>query len=153
MNELTAIAYGKARLVGVLVLLAALSCCRSLAQGPSEPQNAIEPLSADELESDFGLQVSLIGVTAGGGMIDFRLEVLDAEKAKKLLWDPARKPTLIAVKSGIELTNPSMEENGPALADGDIIFALFPNSGSAIRPGDELRVAFGTLHLEPMPAQ
>ncbi len=123
------------------------------ARESSMPPVAAERLSADELEARYGLRVRLIGVTAGGGMIDFRLKILDAKKAGQLLLDPARKPSLIALDSDVVVTNPADLQEDPRLEDGGIFFVLFPNSGGAIQPGDEVIVAFGDLQLEPMPAQ
>ncbi len=105
------------------------------------------------LEEQYGLQVRLIAVTAGGGMVDFRLKVLDAGKASQLLSDPERTPQLRVKGSGETLKAPPVREEIP-LEDGGVYFILFPNSGSAIQAGAEVIVHFGEdLQLEPIPAK
>jgi len=137
-----------------LVLFGLLAGCQATSSTQATATSAaIDRLSAEELETQYGLRVRLIGVTAGGGMIDFRLKVMDAEKARQLLLDSERRPSLIAAKSGVVLSNPTEEQDELTLVDDGILFALFPNSGGAIQPGDEVIVAFGDLQLEPMPAQ
>ena len=40
-----------------------------------------------ELEERYGIRITLIGITAGGGMIDFRYKVIDADKATNWIKD------------------------------------------------------------------
>jgi hypothetical protein len=138
----------------LLVLLFAFIAWRVFKPSPAaSATGAIEQITADGLAERYGLRVRLIGVTAGGGMVDFRLKVLDAVKAKPLLLDAERRPSLIVEKSGATLTSPGSADADLLIEDGGIIFTLFPNSGGAIRPGDKVIVAFGDLRLEPVAAQ
>lgn len=125
---------------------------RTIWQAPtSEP--AAARLSESELEERHGLRVRLIGVTAGGGMIDFRLKILDVEKARQFLQDPAHLPRLIVADSGMALVAPEGIADDVAWTEGGILFVLFPNSGGAIKPGTAVIVEFGSVQLEPVLAQ
>lgn len=113
----------------------------------------VETISADTLEERYGLRVRLIAVTAGGGMIDFRLKIVDAEKAKQVLENPERIPSLFAVDKAVTLVAPSDLEQDIQLTDGGVFFILFGNSGGAVKPGSLVIVDFGDFQLEPIPAQ
>ena len=47
-----------------------------------------------------GIDVTLLGVTAGGGMIEFRYQVVDPDKASLVLHDDSKRPVLVAEDTG-----------------------------------------------------
>lgn len=150
------LSWGKISLLLIVALLTggSLLACQELAPQQSEPSPpAGETISADELEARHGLLVRLIGVTAAGGMIDFRMKIMDAEKAKPFLEDPANLPRLIVAESGLELMTPEGLDDDIEWVDGGILFNFYPNDGNAIEPGTPVIVQFGDIHLEPQPAQ
>jgi len=112
-----------------------------------------ERISAEMLAERYGLQVRLIGVTAGGGMVDFRLKILDAEKAGQLLYNPDKALSLYVEESDTRLYMPADIQEETELVDGGVFLVLFPNSGGAVRPGTEVIVQFGEIQVEPIPAQ
>lgn len=119
----------------------------------AESLTAVETISAQELEEQHGLRVRLIAVTAGGGMIDFRLKILDAEKAQHFLQDPANLPRLIAAETGTALMAPQGIGDDIQWEKDGILFFLVPNSGGAIKPGAPVAVEFGNVRLEPVLAK
>jgi hypothetical protein len=112
---------------------------------------ALTSISAKALEEQYGLRVTLIGVTAGGGMVDFRFKVIDAEKAKALLDHHENMPQLIPVGSQVRLGIPGA--HSPSYADGKVYYMLYGNAGGIVRPGMPVQVAFGDVVLEPVVAQ
>ena len=139
--------------VALAVLLGAAGCGSGTPSQPTLSQLSSGTISESTLEQEYGLRVTRIGVTAAGGMIDFRLQVLDAGKARPLLTDPARLPSLVVPDGGATLTNPGSTDPDMQIEDGRVFFVLFPNTGSAVQPGTSVIVAFGDLRLEPMTAQ
>ena len=138
----------------LLLLVAALFAYRAWGTGQAvvtEP--AAEYVSANELEERYGLRVRLIGVTAGGGMIDFRLKIIDVEKAREFLQDPANLPSLTVAESGEALMGTEGLEDDISWEEGGILFILFSNSGGLIQPGTPVIVEFGDVQLEPILAQ
>ena len=123
------------------------------ASGTTSTPAGIELLSQTALEEQHGLQVRLIGVTGGGGLIDFRLKMADAEKARQFLQDPANLPVSIVVESGEELLAADVMEDDITWEDGGILFILLPNSSGVVQPGTPVSIKFGDLQLEPIPAQ
>jgi hypothetical protein len=112
-----------------------------------------QPLSAADLEARYGLQVRLIGVTAAGGMVDFRLKIVDVEKAQQFLEDPAHLPQLIDADSGQALMVSEGLDDEIEWTEGGILFNFYPNDNGLIEPGSQVIVQFGDLRLEPIAAQ
>ena len=137
----------------LLVLVASFFAYRAwTARQAATPETAAERISASELEERHGLGVRLIGVTAGGGMIDFRLKILDPDKARQFLQDPANLPRLIVAESGAALMGTEELDDDVSWEEGGILFILFSNSGGVIQPGTPVIVSFGDVQLEPIPA-
>ncbi len=63
------------------------------------------------MAAHYGIDVSLIGVTAAGGLIELRYQVVDPDKASPIIHDPALSPALVVEDSGSDtadgLTSPS----------------------------------------------
>lgn len=113
-------------------------------------------ISSATLKERFGVQMRLLGVTAAGGMIDLRYKVIDKEKAAFLVGEGSAPPQLIAEESGVTLSldesTHGMKHN-TRLENGGIYFHFFPNRQNTIKPGSLVTVVFGSVRLEPMPAQ
>ena len=108
-------------------------------------------ISQSALEETYGLRVNLVAVTAAGGMVDFRLKIVDGKKAKLLLQDKKNFPSLLAGAGGATL---SASEDAQAqeikFEDDGNLFVLFSNAGNAVKPGATVTVLFGDVRLEPI---
>jgi hypothetical protein len=104
------------------------------------------------LETQYGIQVTQVNLTAAGGLVDFRFRVLDAAKARKLLGNPANMPVLIAGDNP-PLAPPHHALHGAKFGDGLVYFILYPNVRSAVKPGAEVTVAMGDVRLGPVTVQ
>jgi hypothetical protein len=147
---------GRYLLPNAIMLVLALSVLgygmwNAMKLGPTP--TGTELMSAAELEERHGLAVRLIGVTAGGGMVDFRLKIRDSEKAREFLQDPANLPRLIAAESGEALMATQALDDDVSWEEGGILTILFSNSGGLIQPGTPVIVEFGDVQLEPILAQ
>ena len=142
-------------LAAILLVLAAvfLSYRAWTTQQAATIETTSERISASELEERYGLRVRLIGVTAAGGIIDFRLKIVDPDKARQFLQDPANLPRLIVAESSEALMGTEELDEDVSWEEGGILFILFSNSGGAIQPGTPVIVEFGGVQLEPIPAQ
>jgi len=140
--------------VVTVVALAGWQVLRARQTGPViSDQIMANTITASELAERHGLAVHLIGVTAGGGMIDFRLKILDAAKAQAFLENPENLPRLIAADSGVQLMAPEGLDDDIEWSESAILFNMYPNDGSVIKAGSSVIVKFGDFYLEPMPAQ
>lgn len=120
------------------------------ARASGDPLAGTRPASAVEIEERYGVQVTLVAVTAAGGLIDFRFRVTDPARASALL-DPESLPVLVA-EDGTALRT-SRPPEVDALEAGRVYFILYPNSGTALRRGDPVTVVFGELRLESQTVQ
>jgi hypothetical protein len=127
-----------------------------------------QAISEQTLEREFGLRIDLLGVSAGGGLIDFRFTVLEPEKATRLLArspaesssenaQPARKghtlPVLF-VEDSNTLIEPrgSMSHDQMSLTAGTTYFILYPNPGGKIQDGTPVSIVLGGVRVEHVTA-
>ena len=113
---------------------------------------AVSYTSASTLEELYGIRITLIGVTGGGGLIDLRFKVIDRGKAS-LIVSPSKLPELIAVDSGYRLTATKKMAGNVIMKSDAVSFLLYPNVRSAIKPGTLVSVVFGDVRTEPIVAQ
>ncbi|MCX6043678.1 MAG: hypothetical protein NT075_01090 [Chloroflexi bacterium] len=118
-------------------------------------QAAASPaISAKTFEDRFGIRITLIAVTAGGGIVDFRYKIIDKKKAEFLLGDAHSMPSLMAERSGITLLPPNhVMKHNTQLENGRSYFQFYANTQNAVKPGDFVAVVIGSLRLEPIIAQ
>ena len=114
----------------------------------ASPQAETVSITQSALEENYGLRVQLVAVTAAGGLVDLRLQVIDAEKAKAFLADSTNFPAL-RVGDNVELRTPDPTATQDIqIENGKSIFVLFPNAGNILKPGDPVNIVFGNLQLE-----
>jgi hypothetical protein len=109
------------------------------------------PISPALLAEKYGLQVNLIGVTAAGGMVDLRLKIVDAEKARLLLQGGSNFPALRVDSNGTILSvSDDTKAQEIKFENGAPIFLLFPNAHNSVKPGSAVTLLFGNIPLEPI---
>lgn len=148
----------QARWVLVLVLLLAVVLAvgaRALgAAATDDVRSGTHAVSAEEFSADTGITVTLLGVTAGGGMIEFRYQVVDPDKASLVLHDDSRRPVLVAEDSGATLAMLSRPHSHKAeLQLGGTYFFLMANTRNALRDGTNVTVIIGEDRLEHVVAR
>jgi hypothetical protein len=124
-------------------------------------------ISERTLEQEFGLRVDLVGMSAGGGLIDFRFTVLEPEKAAPL-FEPSTTGSSSATQGHASATLPvlfaedshtlirargSMGHHRPNLAVGKTFFILYPNPGGEIQAGSPVSIVLGSVRVEHVTAK
>lgn len=123
------------------------------AQGAAVTTPVVETISAAALADRYGLQVSLIEVTSAGNMLDFRLKIVDADKAERLLSDSDKRPRLIVPDQGITLfASPTLGQT-LNFEEGEEFYLLYGNRGGTVKPGTFVIVSFGEFQLERLPVE
>ena len=123
------------------------------AQPGSQVPSAEPLLTQEEFEAQSGLTVRLIGVTGGGGMVDFRLKITDAAKAEQFLGEPENLPILLIAEDGTQILAADTMDEDIHWEAGGILFIMLPNSEGRIQPGVPVTLKFGELVVEPVLAQ
>lgn len=147
-----------AAIVGVLVLPVAVAAAITYtAPGSGLPSDAdvaaARVVSAADMESEYGIKVNLVAVSAAGGMIDLRFTVTDKDKAIHLLHDATVMPELLVEPSGKVIRAPTGMRHKVTVLDGGNYFILYPNPGGAIQAGTPVSVVIDSVRLAPLDAQ
>lgn len=122
-------------------------------QSASLPERTITAISQAALEQTYGLRVSLVAVTAAGGLVDLRLKIMDGVKAKALLEDKKNFPVL-TLENGVTLRpNGDVTEQEIQYDNGAQLVVLYVNSSSVVKPGAPITVMFGDMALESIIAK
>lgn len=110
-------------------------------------------LSSEQFSERHGLRVLLVGVTAAGGLVDFRFRVLDAEKANQFLRVPQNLPQLAVPGKATRLQPPRETLINASFENDQVYYFLYSNIGGLIKPGGPVIVIFGDEQLEPILAK
>ncbi|MEW6287690.1 MAG: hypothetical protein AB1509_15825 [Chloroflexota bacterium] len=111
-------------------------------------------LSNDMLEQEYGIRLTLVGVTAAGGMVDVRYRVVDPLKAAKLIdEEEGGIMPMVYVNNGDVMLMPDMHMREQKLVAGRVYFVLIPNSQNVVKRGTVVTVVFGDVAVEPTLAQ
>ncbi len=105
------------------------------------------PATEAEIADKWGVRVTHIAVLADGGLIDFRFQVLDPEKAGPVMEVDTR-PHLYVEKTGQEVSSLYHIMHNHGIPAGESHYLIYNNSNGAIKRGEAVSVVFGTMRLE-----
>jgi hypothetical protein len=143
-------------LAGILIVPLAVVAALTLpatARSRASEAAAARVVDAAALEAEFGIRVTLVAVTADGGLVDLRFAVVDQAKAGHLLHDVASMPALFVERSGRLLTASHPLAHKMTIVEGATYFLFYPNSGGAIQSGTAVSVVIDDLRTTPIEAQ
>jgi hypothetical protein len=143
-----------AALLVLLVTLVSFLAYRGYAQSQSGSLwSGRVQISPSALEQQAGLRVTLVAVTAAGGMVDFRFKVVDAEKAVKTLQDGKILPHLTVAGTPTSLQPAPETLQDLKLENGQVYYILYSNTGNLVKPGTPVSVLIDDWQLEPIVAK
>jgi hypothetical protein len=105
--------------------------------------------SFEDLEKNYGVQVSRVATTMIGGIVDVRLKVVDPDKAHDLLQNQA---ALLVNQQSLILAPHIHSHDGTRLKTGKIFVIFFPTQG-IITPGTQVSLVFGPVRVAPAVVQ
>lgn len=109
-------------------------------------------VTAEGMAARYGIDVNLIGVTAAGGLIEFRYQVVDPDKADQMMQDATLLPIVVVEDTGATMVIPRPHHAvDPQL--GATYFFLFANAHNAIHAGSRLTLVMGDTRLEHIEAR
>ena len=106
-----------------------------------------QPVTEAAIEEKFGIRITHIAVLADGGLIDFRFQVLDADKAAAL-FELERRPLLYVEASGKKVDSLYHPPHGHNILAGQSQYMIYNNHQGAIQRGSPVSVVLGDLRLE-----
>lgn len=120
-------------------------------------QSRTTPLSMESIEAAiedrYGIHVTMVAVTAAGGVVDFRFKVTDPEKAEKYMHGPYNElPILIAETNGTRI-DPRTHIHKANYEFGRTYYMIYRNPGGVIEPGSEVTIVLGDLRLNHVPVR
>jgi hypothetical protein len=120
--------------------------------GPASSSVAM-PASA-AIEATYGVRIESVAVTAGGGMIQLRYQILDGDKAEALHGTESA-PAVVS-SNGTVYADPGMAGHshvGKTGTSGSSDTLLLADAGGAVHRGDVVTVRIGSLELHGVRVQ
>jgi hypothetical protein len=108
----------------------------------SEPE-----ISLQTFEEKYGVQVSLVAVSAMDSIVDVRLKVLDLGKAEKL-FEAGHSALLVG-----DTILLSPHQHRIAMKEGKPVIIFYPNSQDALKSGMPVSIVFEGFRVQPVEAR
>ena len=106
------------------------------------------------LADSYGIDLKLVGLSALGGMIDFRFQVVDPDKADSVVHDVNTFPKFVVEDTGETISVATLpHSHSRTLNLGGSYFFLIPNAHNAVHVGDEVTMVIGDVRLEHVVVQ
>jgi hypothetical protein len=102
----------------------------------------------EELEQKYGIQISLVAITAMDGIVDVRLKVVDPAKAHNLLVNQAA----ILVDQKTLILAPHRHAHWRLVANNPFIM-FFPAQNNTVRRGSSVSLVFGRIRVAEVTVQ
>lgn len=147
---------GRARLVAIgLVAILLLAGGAARAWWPEQKADVragTTLVTAEGMAARYGINVNLIGVMAAGGLIEFRYQVVDPDKAERMIHDVTLRPIVVVEETGATMVI-SRPHHAAELQLGGTYFFLFANAHNAIHAGTPVTLVLGDARLEHIVAR
>lgn len=119
----------------------------------SEVDELAEMPRSPGIEQTYGILVRRVSVTAGGGIVEVRYQLLDADRADVLHQDDVEYgeefPRIL--DGDVVLDTPTFHHHGGELVTGRELSILYPNVGGEVRAGDVVTIEIGDEQLTDVP--
>jgi hypothetical protein len=103
-------------------------------------------------EEKWGIHISHIAVVADGGLLDFRFQVIDPDKAAPVM-EVETRPHLYVEETGYEVSSLYHIMHNHDIPAGESHYLIYNNSNGAIKSGTSVSVVLGDMRLEHIIAQ
>ncbi|TQN45551.1 hypothetical protein FHX52_2248, partial [Humibacillus xanthopallidus] len=131
-------------IVLALALIGGLAAHALTSRGPADVRDGTELVTAEGMAARAGIEVSLVAVTAAGGLVEFRYQVVDPDKADRLVHDPTMRPIIVAEDTGATLVlSERPHQHAAELELGGTYFFLLANAENALHEGSRVTLVIG----------
>jgi hypothetical protein len=104
-------------------------------------------ITADELEQQYGVRVDVVGILAGGGLIELQFRVIDADKATALFGEVEDMPVLAVEGSSTVLQSARGMKHAFTVLDGASYFFFYTNANNAVSEGSQVSFVVDGVRL------
>lgn len=120
----------------------------STASGSAAALGSVKMPVSPQIESEFGIRFTALGVTSDGGMLMLRYQVLDSDKVLSV-HDQETAP-FVLLSDGTKFDAPGMPGHshlGKKKAPGTTDYILLANSGGTVKAGMVVTLVVGKYQL------
>jgi hypothetical protein len=136
----------RAALFGSLVVAMVAGGLLFVSGSPTSTTDRTAQLAPSAFEEKTGVRVALVGLTAGTGLVDFRFQVIDPEKATVVHQYP---PFLVDERTGKVIDSLFMGHSHQGeLKTGYTYPLLFVNEQGVVKLGGLVSIIIGDARLE-----
>jgi hypothetical protein len=138
--------------LGLVLMMGAVLVVRGWHPWTSDSSSSNTMPTSAEIENEYGIRFTTVGITAGGGMIMLRYQVLDSDKTN-VVHDKDTAPYVIGA-DGKKYADPGMQGHthiGKASAAGTFDSVLLANGRGGVKPGDHVTIKIGKFELKNIP--
>jgi hypothetical protein len=118
---------------------------------PGDSLADVDPAQVAAMQAEWGIRITWVVMSANGGLIEIRYQVLDGDKALGI-HDPEGYPVLIDEASGKMLYRGGGahgdRHNEHYLRPGGTFYLMLQNNGSLLKSGSRVTVRIGEVKLE-----
>jgi hypothetical protein len=137
-------------LLAAILLIAAVAAV--LASRPASTMSGsigqVDPAQTAAIADAWGIRFASVAVTAAGGFVDVRFQVIDPEKALGT-HDPEGLPTLIDASTGMVFDKGgSHAAHQDTMRAGGTYYLLYQNTGGRLKPGSRISIQIGDVRLD-----
>jgi len=95
-----------------------------------------------------GVKITQLAVTGGGGLVDLRYQVVDADKANAL-HQPSNPPALVEEETGLVINQLLMDHSHTGrFTVGQTYYLIFENPNTWVHRGSKVTVLLGDAEVE-----
>lgn len=128
-------------LIGLALWMAFSQFTLTLSQGSSRDADY------DAFTEETGIRIVGVGVTAGGGILDLRYQVVNPDKAV-IVHDDENPPSFVIEDTGQIINTPYHEHSEFDAHTAVTYHELIMNPGGVLKRGSEISVLIGESRLE-----
>lgn len=109
-------------------------------------------IAMPQVEERYGVRITQVAVTAEGGFVDFRFQVLDPSKLMDMMETVETMPILV-MRDGHTLKANAPMEHKTNFQAGRQYWMLYYNTGNIIKPGDVVTMRIGEIEIKNLRVQ
>jgi hypothetical protein len=99
------------------------------------------------IEDRYGIHITMLAVTAGGGIVDFRFKIVDPEKANNYMHGSYEELPILLVENDGTRINPRPHTHHVNYEFGRTYYQFYRNPGGVVKTGSEVTAVLGDLQL------